>query len=238
MKGPADILIVEDDREFGGILTRVVKRMGLNPLLATSIMDAANLLARNKIRLVLLDRRLGKGADGLTLCLALKKAPQTRAIPVIVVTGLSDAGGECKGYRYGADLYLRKPFSLLNLARYIDAFLDRLPYKDELKGRIAYDNIFLDSATRTVSIGDQSYPNLPARQFDFIALLASRKGTPVSRAYLIKELWNNPVRDKEVDVLVSRLKKRLGETAASCIVPVRSYGYRMRPLPPAKDPLQ
>lgn len=229
MKRQINILIVEDEPACGRLLSRLIQRMGLNPLLATNIAEALDFLARNKIRLVLLDRLLGKGADGLTLCLALKKDAQTRPIPVIILTGMSDNGGEFKGYKYGADLYLRKPFSVHKLTRYVDAFLGRLPYKDEIKGRIVYENIVLNSATRTLTIDGRSYQDLPIKQFDFLAFLASHKGKAVSRAYLVKKLWDDRVRDKEVDVLVYRLKQRLG-AAASCIAPVRSYGYRLKPL--------
>lgn len=229
MRLQINVLIVEDEPDYGRILTRLIQNMGLNPLLATNIPEALDFLARNKVRLILLDRLLDKGADGLTLCLALKKDVQTRPIPVIVLTAMSDTDGELKGYKYGADLYLRKPFSVKKLMRYIGTFLGRLPYKDEIKGRIIYENIVLNSATRTLTIGGRSYHDLPIKQFDFLALLASHKGNAVSRAYLVKKLWEDRVRDKEVDVLVYRLKQRLG-TDASCIAPVRSYGYRLRPL--------
>lgn len=230
MKDQRSILIVEDDPEFSKLLCTVVQRMGLNHLLATNILDAAQILAQNNVHLVLLDRNLGKGADGLILCLALKKNSATRPIPVIVLTGLSGPAEECKAYRFGADLYLRKPFSVPNLIRYIKTFLARLPYKDEIKGRIVYGGIALDTGSHTLTIGSQTYADLPALQFDFLAILVSRKGKAVSRTYLVKKLWGDRVRDKEVDTVVYRLKLRLGEIAAACIVPVRSYGYRLLPL--------
>lgn len=230
MKDQRNILIVEDDQECGKLLCEVVRRMGLNYLLARNILEAARVLAQHKVHLVILDRGLGKGADGLTLCLALKKNLHTRPIPVIVLTGLSGPDEECKGYRFGADLYLRKPFSVLKLTRYVKTFLARLPYKDEIKDRIVYGNIALDRGSRTLTIGSWTYDDLPVRQFDFMALLAFRRGRAVSRAYLVKKLWGDQVRDKEVDTIVYRLKRRLGPITGACIVPVRSYGYRLRPF--------
>jgi DNA-binding response OmpR family regulator len=224
-------LIVDDEPACGRMLSRVVQKMRLTPLLATNIAEARQSLARNNVRLILLDRLLGKGSDGLTFCLELKKDSKTRLIPIIVLTGMPESDGELKGYRYGADLYLRKPFSVTKLMRYIDAFLERLPYKEEVAGRIVYENIILDSASRTARIGDAVFHDLPSRQFDFLRLLAIHKGEAVSRACLVKRLWKNRVRDKEVDVMVYRLRRHLGEPAAACVAPVRSYGYRMKPLP-------
>lgn len=241
MNDPRNILIVEDDPECGKLHCSMVRRMGLNFLLARDILEAARVLAQHKVHLVILDRKLGKGADGLTLCLALKKNLLTRPIPVIVLTGLWEPDDECKGYRFGADLYLKKPFSVLKLMRYVKAFLARLPYKDEIKDRIVYGNIALDRGSRTLTIGSRTYDDLPARQFAFMALLAFRRGKAVSRAYLVKKLWGDQVRDKEVDTVVYRLKRRLGAIAGACIVPVRSYGYSLRPFldassGPAGDP--
>lgn len=230
MRLKINVLIVEDDPEYGMLLTRLIRRMSLNSLLATNIPEALDFLARNNVRLILLDRLLNKGADGLFLCLALKKDVRTRPIPVIVLTGMAGIDEELKGYKYGADLYLRKPLSVAKFMRYVGAFLGRLPYKDEAQGRIIYENIVLNSATRTLTIGGRCYHDLTIKQFDFLFLLAVHKGNAVSRTYLVKKLWDDPVQDKEVDVLVYRLKQRLG-TDASCIAAVRSYGYRLRPLP-------
>jgi two-component system, OmpR family, phosphate regulon response regulator PhoB len=231
MRGQTNILIVDDEPACARMLSRVVEKMRLTPLLATNISEARESLSRNHVRLILLDRMLGKGSDGLNFCLELKKDSQTRLIPVIVLTGMPESDEELKGYRYGADLYLRKPFSVAKLTRYIEAFLKRLPYKDEVGGRIVYENIILDSASQTIRIGGATFRGLPARQFEFLRVLASHKGEAVSRACLVKKLWKNRVRDKEVDVLVYRLRRRLGESAERCIEPVRSYGYRLRPLP-------
>jgi len=229
------VLIVEDDAEYGALLTRVIKKMGLWPLLTTTVAQARGILARTDVRLIVLDRLLGKGGDGLALCLELKKDPRTRPIPVIVLTGMLEACGELKGYRYGADIYLRKPFCMEEFRGYITSFLKRLPYKDEIQGRIILGNVVIDSINRSLAVGDRIYQDLPARQFSFLVLLAAHQGKAVSREYLVKKLWPNPVLDREVDVLVSRLKRRLGKNAAACIVSVRSYGYRLEPSFPDKN---
>jgi DNA-binding response OmpR family regulator len=226
MKSAEHVLIAEDEPQFAKVLEKAIAGMGLEPLLAEDLKQAKDLLHRFPVRLVILDRKLKDGKDSLGLCLELKKDPKTRVIPIIILTGLGEFEEQLNSYRAGADLFLQKPIRVLELKRYVRAFLTRVPYKEEMASKVRFGIVALDLAQRTVSIGDNTYRDLPAKQFDFVYLLVSHHGKVITRESLVRKLWNNEVRDKEVDVLVSRIRDNLGGDA-SVIEPVRGVGYRI-----------
>jgi len=226
MKDPEYVLIAEDEPQFASVLEKTIRGMGLSPLVAEDLRQAKDFLERFPVRLAILDRKLKDGKDSLSICLELKKDPRTRVVPVIILTGLEEFEEQINSYRAGADLFLHKPVKMLELKRYVRAFLTRLPYKEEMGSKMHFGNVALDLAERSLSIGPKVYRDLPAKQFDFIYLLISRHGKVVSRESLVRKLWNNEVRDKEVDVLVSRLRDNLGD-GSSIIEPVRGVGYRL-----------
>lgn len=220
------VLIVDDDPGYGGFLERVAQRIGAKPLLAKNISAARRLLAKNEVSLVLLDRFLGKGQDGIQLCLEIKRDPQTRLIPVIVLTGvMKKFEDKIKGCRYGADLYLSKSTSLQQTVKYMKAYLHRLPFNRTPFGKIAYKTVVLDTRKRRVQIGSILYRNFPEKQFNLLAILAAYEGEVVSHRHLIRKLWKSRVRDKELEVLVCRLRRHLGNAGTNLITSIRSQGY-------------
>ena len=207
------------------MFARLIQRMGLMPFPAKNLTEARKILCEKTVHLVILDRILGKGQDGLRLCLEMKKNLKKRLIPVIVITGAMGGFQEqIKGYKYGADLYLQKPVDCRKLSQYISTFLNRLPYRGE-QDKIAYKNIALDAATHTVRINGSIRQNLTERQFNFLALLVLHQGGVLPRRYLLSKLWKTRVLDKELDVLVCRLRRRLKEENSSSIISIRSLGY-------------
>jgi two-component system phosphate regulon response regulator PhoB len=224
------VLIAEDEPQFAAVLEKVIRGMGLHPLVAADLKSAKDLLRHFPVRLAILDRKLKDGRDSLGICLELKKDPKTRAVPVIILTGLAEFEEELNSYRAGADLFLHKPVRIAELQRYVRAFMTRMPYKEEMQSKLHFGSIALDLAERAVFVGPKTHRDLPAKQFDLIYLLVSRQGKAVSRESLVRKLWNNEVRDKEVDVLVSRLRDNLGDDSF-IIEPVRGLGYRIVDMP-------
>ena len=222
------VLIVEDDPQFGNWLEKKVKSLGLLPFRAANLADARKLFANNPIRLVILDRKLEDEKDSIGFCLEIKKDPRTRSIPVVVLTGLGELSEQLKSYRFGADLFLQKEPELLpKLTQFLQTFLKRLPYIEEASGRLLWGPIAVDVNERVVRFRGRAYPGLPPKQFELIKMLVSRQGAVATRESLLKTLWKLPVRDKEIDVLVSRLKARLQPADASLIEAVRGEGYRL-----------
>lgn len=228
----ATILVAEDDDAVGRILDRYLKRCGHRMLHVTSVAGAFESLRRESdIALILLDCGLTDG-DGIQVCRHIKRNPATNSIPVIVMTGMDVFDEEVRSYEAGADLYLAKPLDYTRLERYVTALLNRPSRRDSRLPILSWGDLTIDSEARTVAAADQIIRNLPARQFALLYLLISYQGRLVSRFTIIRKLWRNAVRDREVDVTVCRLRRRLGSLGRDLIEPVPGQGYRlMTPVP-------
>jgi DNA-binding response OmpR family regulator len=135
-------------------------------------------------------------------------------------------------YRHGADLYINKDrVDWKRFPAYVRTFLSRLPYREEKAGQLSIGHIQFDRFRRSLKIGDIIYKDIPRRQYDLLYLIACGRGDLVSRESLVRRLWSHPVRDRQVDVLLSRLRRRIGPAADEVLEPVRGLGYRLR-VPP------
>lgn len=223
------ILVAEDDSSVNKILDRYLKRGGHRILHTTSVKETfAHLQRHLNIDLILLDRGLTDG-DGIKVCQQLKKNHRTRSIPVIIMTGLTTFDEEIRSYEAGADLYVAKPLDFYRLGDYVAALLKRSAQEKTKGGVLSWDAITIDPGNHAVTTPDGTLWNLPTKQFGVLYLLISYQGRLVSRFTLIKKLWRNAVRDREVDVTVCRLRKRLGRLGREIIEHVPGQGYRLKP---------
>lgn len=224
MKTTRNILIVEDDKLMAGYLARLVERMGLNALVAGNVEQGFHHLVNEVVHLAILDLSLGRGPNGLAICRAIKADVRTRTIPVIIFTGAS--AEKYNSIEHGADCYLQKgALDDEEIIKHVAAYLNRKPYKNEIKGIMIFKGIVLDPKTSSLSIGGRTYVGLPSMQFEFLIQLAAFQGKPTTRRYLAGKISSRPMKSRHVDVLVSRLKKRLDPADAARIACVRDVGY-------------
>lgn len=229
------ILVVEDEAAFRGVLERALRRWGHEPVACERLREAADLVHREAdLGLVLLDRQVADG-DGLTLCRRLKRDPRTRGLPVLMLTGLTGFDDELAGYEGGADLYLSKPVDLEKLRKYLEALLRRRAARDENPGQLRCGTLVLDLEAGVVRAGTRTAGPVPPKLFDLLVHLAARQGRTVSRESLLRKVWKSPVRDKQVDIAVLRLRKALGPELGPCVEAVRGKGYRIAPAFAAPD---
>jgi len=221
------ILVVEDDATTRKILSAALSRWGYEPVCAATAREGrARLAESGDIRLVLLDRGLPDG-DGLRVCRALKADPRTRHLPVIVLTALDALNDELGTYKSGADLHLKKPIDLPVLKRYVETFLDRIPYRREDAQTLTCGALILTPRLRKVVIAAESLENFPAALFDLLYLLASKQGQAVPARSILQKLWGGRVRDSQLAVNISRLRRRLGPRLAPIVMSLRGTGYRI-----------
>jgi len=120
------ILIIDDDENIQKVLEAAAQEIGHTTRTAKTIKEGRAAIEEYGADLVLLDRDLPDG-DGINLCLALKKDPRFKAVPILMLTGMSETGDKVLGLRFGADDYLAKPFDMEELLARIDALARRLP---------------------------------------------------------------------------------------------------------------
>jgi DNA-binding response OmpR family regulator len=226
------IAIVDDDEEIRNLLGRYLQTQGFRISLAADQRGLAEQLARGGIDLIVLDVLLPDGS-GLDVCRRLRAEAST--VPVILLTALKEDVDRIIGLEIGADDYLGKPFNPRELVARIRAILRRLPHGSAQQADAArvfrFEGFVLDPATRRVRRPDGCEIGLTGAEFDLLHSLLDRPGRVLSRERLFELTkgrdGNNPV-DRSIDVLMSRLRRKLAESgAAHLIKTVRNGGYQL-----------
>lgn len=174
--------------------------------------------------LILLDIML-PGEDGLSILKKLKNADRTARLPVIMLTAKGGELDRVKGLDMGADDYITKPFSVLELISRIKALLRRC---DEGVGRsLSVGNITLSMAQRQVTAGAQRVM-LTFTEFELLHSLMLNVGIVLSRDRLMEQIWglDADLESRTVDMHIKALRQKLG-AAGGHIKTVRSVGYKM-----------
>ncbi|MDE2149056.1 MAG: response regulator transcription factor [Gammaproteobacteria bacterium] len=224
------LLIADDDRELCRLLSDYLAGEGFR---VEAVHDGAQALARvtddpRRPDLLILDVMM-PGKDGLT---ALRELRARHRLPVIVLSARGEPIDRIVGLELGADDYLAKPFLPRELLARVRALLRRTqPLPDE---EVLVDTLRLSPGERRAWLGEVEL-QLTAAEFGLLLALARRAGTPVDKATLTLEGLGRPIErfDRSVDVHVSRLRRKLAETAASAprIETVRGLGYQLQRVP-------
>lgn len=160
--------------------------------------------------------------DGLTACKTIRKHTDT---PILFLSALGEEEDVLKGYKYGADDYIIKPFPLSVLNEKIVAMINR--YKGiNRNNQLSLRGITLDYGSRKVFCNNKEIV-LPDKDFRLLALLMENKGIVLSREAILFKIWGYDYDGDErvVDTHIKRLRKSLGDKA-KCITTIIGTGYR------------
>jgi two-component system, OmpR family, KDP operon response regulator KdpE len=175
---------------------------------------------------VLLDLGL-PDVDGLALISMIRAASD---VPIIVITAQDDDPTMIKALDSGADDYVVKPFGTEQVAARIRAVLRRGGRESATAEPVRVGDLVVDERTRTATLAGRPL-DLARKEFDLLALLASRAGEVVTKRELLAEVWQQPYggSDRTVDVHLSWLRRKLGESAADprYLLSVRGVGVRL-----------
>ena len=205
----AQVLVIEDDPTIRTALTRALTDRGHAVTSAPSAMAGLQLAIDQRPDLVVLDLGL-PDVDGLEVLRMLRGVSK---MPVIVATARDDERSIIAALDAGADDYVVKPFGGAQLDARIRAVLRRGPEESE-DTAVAVGGLRLDARARDATLDDVRL-DLTPREFDLLHYLASRAGEVISKRELLTEVWRLPYggADKTVDVHLSWLRRKLGETA-------------------------
>ena len=221
------LLVIEDDPDIVELLRYNLEREGFRVLVATDGERGLAEATRLQPDLVLLDLML-PGLDGLEVCRRLRGRDETRAIPVLVLTAKSEETDVVIGLEMGADDYLTKPFSPRELVARVRALLRRAQRASEesSKTRVELLGLVLD-LTRHEAVNQGELAPLTRAEFRLLWTLLQRPGRVYSRNELVDEITAGEalIIDRNVDVHVSSIRKKLGETG-KLITTVRGVGYK------------
>ena len=221
----AHVLVVEDDAGIRSAVIRALTERGHAVASAGDGMSGLRHAVEDRPDLVVLDLGL-PDLDGADLLRMLRAVSQ---VPVIVATARDDDAMVVRALNAGADDYLVKPYSADQLDARIRAVLRRSAGVD-VDPTLLVGGLSIDPRTREVSLDDTAL-ELSPREFDLLAYLAARPGEVVSKRELLAEVWQQPYggAEKTVDVHLSWLRRKLGETAQEprFLVTVRGVGVKL-----------
>jgi two-component system, OmpR family, phosphate regulon response regulator PhoB len=187
--------------------------------------DAAFLIAEERPDLIILDWML-PGISGIEVCRQIRVKPESRDIPIIMLTARSEEAEKVRGLATGADDYLVKPFSVPELLMRIKNILRRVN-PEAVAEQLSAGDIIVDRRTRRVSRGPRDI-SLSPTEFRLLEQLMSNPGRVYSRSQLLDTVWSRDafIDERTVDVHVGRLRKSLSRgKEADPIRTVRSTGY-------------
>lgn len=219
------ILLVEDDFAIRTALVRSLREQGHAVNAVDTGIAALSAVVEQKPEVVLLDLGLPDvdGADVLSMLRAVSD------VPVIIATARDDENEMVRLLDLGADDYVIKPFTAGQLSARIRAVLRRGGRNDE-DPLISLGDLCIDTRSHEVTVDGQPV-ELARKEYDLLLVLARRAGEVVSKRELLSEVWQLAWggSDRTVDVHLSWLRRKLGESAASprFIHSVRGVGVRL-----------
>ena len=223
----ARVLIVEDEEPLTLLLRYNLESEGYE-VDAVARGDEAQVRLQEEVPdLVILDWML-PGLSGIELCRRLRARPQTKTLPIIMLTARGEESEKVRGLATGADDYMVKPFSVPELLARVRALLRRAS-PERVATVLTVGDIALDREKKRVSRGERPI-ELGPTEYRLLEFLMERPGRVFSREQLLDSVWGNEtyIDERTVDVHVGRLRKALNRpTEADPIRTVRVSGYSL-----------
>ena len=227
MDHPPVVLVVEDEPAQQEILGYNLEAEGFRVARAMNGEEALVLLDEEKPDIIVLDWML-PNLSGIEVCRQIKTRPETRNTPVIMLSARSEEVDRVRGLETGADDYVIKPYSVLELTARVKAQLRRA--RPSAAGlRLDYGDIILDAETHRVT-RDGRELKLGPTEFRLLATFMEKPGRVWSREQLLDRVWGRDiyVDTRTVDVHIGRLRKALCQNGGGDpLRTVRGAGYAL-----------
>jgi DNA-binding response OmpR family regulator len=229
-RGPARILLVDDEQAVQTLLTYPLRKEGYEVVAAVDGQQALERFAEQRFDLVVLDIMLPK-LDGVEVCRRLRTRSQ---VPIIMLTAKGDEIDKVVGLEMGADDYITKPFSVREFRSRVKAALRRGKMAGRAAGAeepISAGGLEIDFERRSTRVRGEEV-RLTYVEFEILSVLAGSPGRVFSRETLLEHVWGDSTyRDpRTVDVHIRHLREKLERDPKSpeLLFTVRGVGYRFR----------
>ena len=227
------ILLIDDDEKLGELLKAYFQRFDMQLDNAVRPSEGLMKIQRDKPDLVILDGMLPE-QDGFDVCRTIRK---TSSIPVVMLTARGDVTDRIVGLEIGADDYLSKPFEPRELVVRIQSVLRRSKAAEaENDTTLRFGTLLVDTERRTAEL-DGNVLDLTTMEYQLLVLFASNPGRTFNRDEILNELRGIDAQlfSRSVDILVSRLRQKLGDTSRQprFIKTVWGTGYAFVGVDPA-----
>lgn len=220
------ILVVDDEVPIQELIKFNLEQAGFEVEIADNGIAALEMFEANKPDLIVLDLML-PGKDGYDVCKAIRKTSNT---PIIMLTAKETELERVLGLELGADDYITKPFSPLELVARIKAVLRRSSGQDDEEiDEFTVGSIFMKVGTREVLVKGESV-ELTRKEFDLLHIFMQNAGKVLTREFLLQKVWGYEYEGetRTVDVHIRHLRRKLGPEGEERIETIHGVGYKLR----------
>ena len=221
----ARILIVEDEIPLAETIIFNLKEEGYKVLHAKDGFSALDSFREFKPDIVLLDIMI-PGIDGMEVCQIIRKSSD---VPIIMLTAKSSELDKVLGLGIGADDYITKPFSLVELVARVKSALRRYRGNNKSSELIISNGVEMDLASHTVKVNDTEVELTP-KEYELLHILISNKGRVLERNVLLDRVWGEDeyIDPGTVDVHIRRLRQKIEQDPSSPkkVITIRGIGYK------------
>src|SRR3989344_5201007 len=219
------ILLVDDEPDILEFLSYNLKKEGYNVFTANNGKEAVTVAKKESPHLIILDVMM-PDMDGIETCREIRDIPGLKDVMIAFLTARSEDYSQIAGFDVGADDYINKPIKPRVLISRIKALLRRGANSDSGKStdKVDMGGIKIDRE-RYLIIQDGKEINLPKKEFELLALIASKTGKVFTRDVILDKVWGGDVvvGDRTIDVHIRKLREKLGE---DFIKTVKGIGYK------------
>ncbi|MDO6679424.1 response regulator transcription factor [Shewanella sp. 4_MG-2023] len=223
------ILLVEDEQDLARLIMLNLTALNYEVFHATTLSQALNIIKSSVIDLILMDRMLPDG-DGIMLCQQLREADNS--VAVMMLTAKDSEADIVLGLEAGADDYLVKPFSVLELRARVKAMLRRSKTQQISSEQLQFNGVTINAATREVITNDCPL-ELTAREFDLLLFMAKHPLQVFSRMQLLEAVWgyNYDGYEHTINSHINRLRNKLAHSPGhpELVKTVWGVGYKFSP---------
>ena len=221
------LLLVEDEERLGVVLRTFFEKKNFSVDIVKDGEDAIFQAENTKPDVILLDWML-PNMSGIEICRQIRTSKSIKKTPIIFLTAKGEQEDKLKGLDVGADDYVTKPFSQLELLARVNALLRR-SNPSNLDDELSYKKtLIMNLKTHRVK-REGTYVKLNPKEFDLLKLFLQNPGKVFSREQLLDKVWGNiNVEHRTVDVHIRRLRKNININGTKDLIrTVRSSGYSL-----------
>ena len=223
------ILLVEDDVNFGTVLRDYLQLNGYKVVLSRNGLEGFEKFKKNQFDLCILDVMMPY-KDGFTLAKEIRS--KDKSTPIVFLTAKSMKEDVLKGYKIGADDYLTKPFDAEILLKKLEVLIQRIQnsvQKSKPKFRIVIGDFIFNPRLRTLTYKKDTATNLSPKENQLLLMLVETQNDLLSRNKALKEIWNddNYFTSRSMDVYIAKLRKYLRQDNSVEIANIHGEGFRL-----------
>ncbi len=217
------ILLVDDEPDILEFISYNLNKEGFEVYTSNNGKDAIKIARQEKPSLIILDVMM-PDLDGIETCRVIRETPELKEVLIAFLTARNEDYSQIAGFDAGADDYINKPIKPRVLVSRVKALMRRA---GKISGgdEVLDINGFMIDREKYLIIKDNRQYNLPKKEFELIALLASKPGKVFTREDILKSVWGDDVvvGDRTIDVHIRKLREKLGD---NYIRTIKGVGYK------------